>query len=85
VSTVESAPIAFLTTREAGAFLGLSPRTLEKHRVSGSGPLYRKLGGRVVYAMADLIAWADRGVRQSTSDRPENPIEPAGRRKVSCD
>jgi hypothetical protein len=35
--------------------------------------------------MADLIAWADRGVRQSTSDRPENPIEPAGRRKVSCD
>jgi hypothetical protein len=84
IAAVEAIPVTFLTTREAGPFLGLSPRTLEKHRTSGTGPLYRKLGGRVVYAAADLIAWADRGVRQSTSDRPENPIEPAGRRKVSC-
>jgi hypothetical protein len=74
----------FLLTRQASVFLGLSHRTLEKHRVSRTGPIYRKLGGRVVYAVADLIAWADRGVRQSTSDRPADPIEPAGGRKVSC-
>ncbi|PIB92812.1 AlpA family transcriptional regulator [Caulobacter sp. FWC2] len=58
-----------MMTREAGAFLGLSPRTLEKHRVHGTGPVYRKLGGRVVYALADLEAWADLGRRLSTSDR----------------
>jgi hypothetical protein len=83
ISAFESVPTPFLMTREAGAYLGLSPRTLEKHRVSGTGPIYRKLGGRVVYAVADLIAWADRGARQSTSDRPANPIEPTNRRKVS--
>jgi hypothetical protein len=58
----------FLGTREAGAFLTISPRTLEKHRLTGSGPVYRKLGGRVVYALADLIAWADLCTRRSTAD-----------------
>ncbi|WP_372784352.1 helix-turn-helix transcriptional regulator [Phenylobacterium sp.] len=56
-------------TRKAGMFLGLSPRTLEKHRVLGTGPIYRKLGGRVVYAISDLQAWADLGVRRSTEAR----------------
>jgi hypothetical protein len=63
-------------------FLGLSPRTLEKHRVSGTGPVYRKLGGRVVYSIPDLRAWADLGLRQSTSDRGGIGIAPAnGRRR----
>jgi hypothetical protein len=31
----------FLTTREAAAWLGLTPNTLEKWRVQGGGPLYR--------------------------------------------
>src|SRR5258708_25767851 len=58
----------FLRTTEAARFLGLSGRTLEKHRTHGTGPRYRKLGGRVVYAVADLQAWADTCLRQSTSD-----------------
>jgi hypothetical protein len=49
----------YLDNREAAAFLRLSPRTLEKQRVTGGGPIYRKLGRRVVYALADLEAWAD--------------------------
>lgn len=61
-------PARYLRTPEAARFLGLSPRTLEKHRVYGTGPIYRKLGGRVVYAIADLHVWADAGVRRSTSD-----------------
>jgi len=73
----------FLTTRQAGAFLGLSPRTLETHRTTGTGPLYRKLGGRVVYAVTDLISWADRGVRQSTFEKPATKIEPTNRRRAS--
>ena len=42
-------PPRFLRTPEAARFLGLSGRTLEKHRTYGTGPAYRKLGGRVVY------------------------------------
>src|SRR5262249_59988188 len=43
-------PPRYLRTAEAARFLGLSPRTLEKHRIYGTGPAYRKIGARVVYA-----------------------------------
>ena len=42
-------PPRYLRTPEAARFLSLSGRTLEKHRTYGTGPAYRKLGGRVVY------------------------------------
>lgn len=58
----------FLTTDEAGTFLRLSPRTLEKQRVLGGGPRFRKFGARVVYAAADLRAWADSHTYGMTSD-----------------
>ena len=58
----------FLTTDEAAAFLRLSPRTLEKQRVLGGGPRFRKFGARVVYAAADLRAWADSNTFGMTSD-----------------
>lgn len=66
-------PPRYLRTDEAALFLGLSPRTLEKHRTYGTGPLYRKLGSRVVYAHADLQRWADLGTVNSASD-PESGI-----------
>jgi hypothetical protein len=71
-------PPRFLRTPEAARFLGLSGRTLEKHRTYGTGPAYRKLGGRVVYAIDDLQAWADRGAVTSTSD-PRGQVLPAKR------
>lgn len=71
-------PPRFLRTPEAARFLGLSGRTLEKHRTYGTGPAYRKLGGRVVYAVDDLQAWADRGAVTSTSD-PRGSVLPAKR------
>ena len=58
----------FLTTDEAAAFLRLSPRTLEKQRVLGGGPRFRKFGARVVYAAVDLRAWADGRAYGMTSD-----------------
>ena len=63
-----SANPEFLTTDEAAAFLRLSPRTLEKQRVLGGGPRFRKFGARVVYAAADLRAWADSNTFGMTSD-----------------
>ncbi|MBB5754708.1 MULTISPECIES: helix-turn-helix transcriptional regulator [Hyphomicrobiales] len=71
-------PPRFLRTPEAANYLGLSSRTLEKHRTYGTGPSYRKLGGRVVYALEDLQAWADRGAVTSTSD-PRGSVLPAKR------
>lgn len=70
-------PPRFLRTSEAGRFLGLSGRTLEKHRTYGTGPTYRKIGGRVVYAVADLQHWADRGAKSSTSDPGLGRVLPA--------
>lgn len=58
----------FLTTARAAEYLGLSPKTLEKARVAGGGPRFRKHGRRVVYRLEDLDAWSDKQVRMSTSD-----------------
>lgn len=58
----------FLATEDAAAFLNLSPRTLEKYRVIGGGPVFRKFGRRVMYAIGDLEAWADQRTCNSTSD-----------------
>lgn len=66
--TMDALPLRFLRTPEAARFLGLSGRTLEKHRTFGTGPTYRKIGGRVVYALDDLNSWANRGTKTSTSD-----------------
>jgi hypothetical protein len=75
----EGLPPRYLRTAEAARFLGLSGRTLEKHRTYGTGPLYRKLGGLVVYTLADLEAWAERGSQSSTSDVNAGAISPAKR------
>ena len=58
----------YLSTREASAFLGLSPRTLDRYRVTGEGPAFFKFGSRVRYLKADLEAWAQARRRRSTSD-----------------
>ncbi|MFS2326943.1 DNA-binding protein [Brucella sp. H1_1004] len=70
----------YVRTDEAALFLGLSPWTLEKHHTFGTGPVYRKLGARVVYALEDLTAWADLGTTTSTSDSNSQMVRPAARR-----
>jgi hypothetical protein len=61
-------PARFLSNREAATFLNLSPRTLEKMRVQGGGPTFRKFGRRVQYAPSDLELWANARSYDSTSD-----------------
>ena len=58
----------YLSTREAAEWLGLSPRTLDRYRVSGGGPAFHRFGGRVRYLAADLDDWASSRRRLSTSD-----------------
>lgn len=46
-----------LTTREAARYLQLSSTYLNKMRVTGTGPVFVKLGRSVRYHQADLDAW----------------------------
>lgn len=74
----------YLRTPDAAVHLGLSPRTLEKHRCFGTGPAYHKLGGRIVYRVEDLEAWAEQGLRRSTSDPGNGTVHPAKRLPTDC-
>jgi predicted DNA-binding transcriptional regulator AlpA len=74
-------PPRYLRTPEAARFVGLSIRTLEKHRIYGTGPRYSKLGGRVVYRVEDLQAWVESGVKASTSDPGTATVLPAKRHR----
>ncbi|MFP6559224.1 helix-turn-helix domain-containing protein [Paraburkholderia sp. B3] len=66
--TTPAQPQRYLTNDEAAEYLRLSPRTLEKQRVIGGGPKFRKFGRRVMYAVADLDTWADQHSFEATSD-----------------
>jgi excisionase family DNA binding protein len=61
-------PNHLLSQREAAAYCGLSPRTLERARVTGEGPPYAKLGRRVLYRRPDLDEWISSRIRQNTSE-----------------
>ena len=58
----------YLSTPETARILRISNRTLEKYRYKGIGPVFLKLGGRVIYAQEDLDDWLARSARRSTSD-----------------
>jgi predicted DNA-binding transcriptional regulator AlpA len=68
-----------LGTPEVARFLKVSVRTLERHRVYGTGPKFSKVGRRVFYAIDDVRAWAERGAKRSTSDPatvlPARPVD----------
>lgn len=68
ISPSMSPPPMYLSCVEAGALLRVSPRTLEKMRVVGGGPRFRKFGRRVLYAASDLESWANARTCASTSD-----------------
>jgi excisionase family DNA binding protein len=65
-----------LSTEQAAEYCGVSPRTLEKRRSSGGGPVFVKLGGSVRYKVEDLEAWIAGGRRRSTSDPGAPPANP---------
>jgi len=60
---------AYLRTNDAAKYLGVSVSTMERRRLDGTGPKFRRLGARIVtYAIADLDAWASGQVLMSTSE-----------------
>ena len=62
-------PDALLFTVEAAFLLGLSPRTLEAHRISGEGAPYIAVTPKAIrYRRSDLESWIAARRRTSTSD-----------------
>jgi predicted DNA-binding transcriptional regulator AlpA len=59
-----------LDTRAAAEFLGVSKSLLDKRRLAGLPPRYRKIASAVRYAVADLIAFDQSCIRNSTSETP---------------
>jgi excisionase family DNA binding protein len=57
-----------LSQRDAARLLGLSVRTLERMRVSGTGPRFLKLGNAVRYRLQDIEAWLASRLVSSTSE-----------------
>jgi hypothetical protein len=52
--------VAFFQQVELADRWRVSPRTLERWRWTKTGPAYTKIGGRVVYALADVEAYERR-------------------------
>ena len=60
---------SLMTTPEACAFLGgLHYATLARWRMEGTGPTFRKVGGKVFYMKRDLEKYLTEARRTSTSD-----------------
>ncbi|MBS0251281.1 MAG: helix-turn-helix domain-containing protein [Proteobacteria bacterium] len=61
----------FLTVDEAAAYLRLKKHTLDNMRWQGTGPRFRKHGGRILYHRDELKEWSDGLRRRSTSGRTD--------------
>ena len=60
---------ALINEKEAGDFLGLSDRAMQKMRQTGGGPRYVHISSRCIrYTRTLLKAYADARMRSSTSD-----------------
>jgi predicted site-specific integrase-resolvase len=58
----------YLTEQDLATRWEISERTLQKWRVRGAGPVFRKIGSNVRYDERDVEAYEDRQARTSTSD-----------------
>ncbi len=64
---IEKTDTPFLTVDEAATYLRLKKRTLDNMRWMGTGPKYRKHGGRIYYHADELKEWSLKSRRTSTS------------------
>jgi len=58
-----------LRQREVADLLHVSTRTLEKWRVTGSGPRFVKVGRGCLYRVEDIEAWLETRLRGRTRNR----------------
>ena len=57
-----------MNTGDCSEYLGVSSKTLERMRVEGNGPPFKKIGHRVMYGECDIQKWVDGNTFRSTSE-----------------
>lgn len=58
MNTDTAAKENYLNTEQTAKLIGIRKRTLDRWRFVGQGPVFLKLGGRVLYRESDVHAWA---------------------------
>ena len=58
----------YLSPKEVARTWKLAETTLRKWRWEGKGPIFFKLGGKVLYRESDILAFVKNNMRCSTSD-----------------
>lgn len=59
---------SFLTPNSLASRWNLAPNTLKQWRWNGRGPLYLKIGGRVLYRLNDIEQFEQQKLKHHTSD-----------------
>lgn len=67
----------FLNTAQAAFYIGLSQRTLEKMRLKGGGPQFRKHGRYVRYHIDELDEWSKGRLPDTTPEDGKDSSRPA--------
>ena len=82
----QTQPIAHINQVQLADRWNLPQRTLERRRSVGWGLVCIKLGGRVVYRLADIEAYEQKHLRQSSSTPPEqrNDVKPPPKEKKTA-
>ncbi len=66
-----------LNQNQLGERWDISPRTLERWRWEGFGPRHLKIGGRILYRLADVQEYENGHLRDSTAKNQGTPLTPA--------
>ena len=61
-------PEPFVDENRGAEHLGVSPRTMQRWRMTVTGPPWFRIGRLARYRIADLTTWAEAQARTSTSD-----------------
>lgn len=67
----------FIDQKQLARRWAMSPRTLERWRWLRQGPVYFKLGGKVVYRLADIEGFEREHVRDAHSKSGQAPARAA--------
>lgn len=76
---MSSDPDDFLIVPEAAAELRMAKRTLDNHRWKGTGPKFRRHGGRIVYRRGDLLAWSEERAARMAAGKTNRLTSSPGR------
>ena len=63
-------------TKKSAKYLGVSKKTLERKRLDGTGPSYKKIGARVMYARHEIDKWVNQNTYSSTSQYCHKRLSP---------